>query len=54
MVKLLFFRFRVTNSMVVLLFFQFLSYECEVHKWKKFLKYYGLNAREPLKIDITP
>ena len=30
------------------------SYEREVDKWERFLKYYSLNLGEPLKINTTP
>ena len=67
MVKLSFFRFRVTKSRLKNKKFQFQllthgcififslsSYEHEVYKLKKVLKYYSLNVREPLEIDSTP
>ena len=63
MVKLLFFRFRVTNSRLKNEKFHFelltrwlnplSSYEREADTWKKFLKYYSLNVRERLEIDNT-
>ena len=67
MVKLLFFRFRVTNSRLKnkKLHFELLtrnsctfifllsSYEHEVDKGKTFLKYYICNIRELLGIDTT-
>ena len=65
MVKLLFFRNRVTNLRLknkkfhfkldgCTFIFSLSSYEREVHEWKKFLKYYSLNVREPLEADTTP
>ena len=61
-----FFHVRVTNSKLknkkihfklltrwVHFFFSLSSYEREIDKWKKFLKYYSLNVREPLEIDTT-
>ena len=66
MVKLLFFRFRVTNSRLknkkirfellarwVHFVFSLSSSENEFDKSKEFLKYYNLNVREPLEIDTT-
>ena len=67
MIKILFFRFRITISRLKnkKFYFKLLtrwahynlslsSYECQVYKWKRFLKYYGLNVHEPLEIDTTP
>ena len=67
MVKLLIFRFRITNSKLknkkfhfelltrwVHFIFLLSSCEREVDKRKKFFKYYSLNVREPLEIDTTP
>ena len=34
--------------------FSLLSYEPEVDKWKKFVKCYSFNVREPLEIDTAP
>ena len=62
MVKLLFFRFQVTNSRLkkkltlsyqldrCTFIFSLSNYEREVDK----CIYYGLNVREPLEIDTTP
>ena len=46
MFKLLFFRFRVTNSRLKNKKMKLIN---EVVKWKKLLKYYSLNVREPLE-----
>ena len=67
MVKLLFFRFGVTNSRLKnkknsfrvtksmsALSLSFSSYKREVDKWKNFLKYDSFNPGEPLQIDTTP
>ena len=67
MVKLLFFRFGVTNSRLKnkknsfrvtksmsALSLSLSSYKREVDKWKYFLKYDSFNPGEPLQIDTTP
>ena len=67
MVKLLFFRFGVTNSRLKnkknsfrvtksmsALSLSLSSYKREVDKWKNFLKYDSFNPGEPLQIDTTP
>ena len=67
MVKLLFFRFGVTNSRLKnkknsfrvtksmsALSLSLSSYKREVDKWKNFLKYDSFNPVEPLQIDTTP
>ena len=68
MVKILFFRFLVTNSrlknkkfhfevltsMVALLFSHFRVTNVKLINEKKFLKYYSFNVREPLEVDTTP
>ena len=43
---------RVTNSMGALLFSS--SYELEVNKLKKLLKYYSLRVCEPLEMNTSP
>ena len=67
MVKLLFFRFGVTNSRLKnkknsfrvtksmsALSLSLSSYKREVDKWKNFLKYDSFSPGEPLQIDTTP
>ena len=67
MVKLLFFRFGVTNSRLKnkknsfrvtksmsALSLSLSSYKREVDKWKNFLKYDSFNPGEPFQIDTTP
>ena len=52
MIKLLFFGFRVTNSMIELLFSHFRVTNVKLIN-KKILKCYSLNVLELLEIDTT-